>query len=372
MSSISYFRLFLLLYLCTELITSGAALELYNHEISYSKAVDPLYPLATELSELSTKPENQSKGERNPKKEKKAKKGKKEKKEKEKKEWKKTKNRRKHLDQSGFMELMGPDFKKVWMASDNPYKTNAYESVLDPHIPRKWEKNELVSEMNKMNLTQELMEFAPELLHQESQIRNYLLKRSSCPTVFTWFDLGSTFWPRWIRKGDCENREAYCSFPPGMHCVPNRSKTVLVLQWTCDDEQDRSSTNVVVNNPPWIETIIEYSEPGAAQVVVQGIEGKKDKRRNRDKKRRNKEKKRNKDKKKRIKDKKRRNKDKKRKNKDKKKEEKAIRRSRKRLPLHIWGPPKRTVPKIPKTRKKHRCSWIKVPYTITVDCFCNC
>ncbi|GFT54687.1 uncharacterized protein TNCV_4266841 [Trichonephila clavipes] len=280
------------------------------------------------------------------------------------------------------------------MALDNPYKTKAYESAADPVIPQKWEKHELISKMNKMNLTDELMEFAPELLHQESEIRNYLLKRSACPTVFTWFDLGSTFWPRWIRKGDCENRGEFCSFPPGMHCVPNRSKTVLVLQWTCDDEKKTPSKNdAALKNPTWIETIVQYSGPDPAEVVVQSREehsGKKDKRRNRDKKRRNKDKKkrnkdkkkRNKDKKKRNKDKKRRNKDKKRKNKDKRDEEKVSNRSKRRvLPLRLWGSlqSRQPVPEIPTTtqspeeiQKKPRCSWVKVPYTITVDCFCGC
>ncbi|GFY66856.1 uncharacterized protein TNIN_227661 [Trichonephila inaurata madagascariensis] len=370
MSSTSYFRFFLLFYLCSELITSDAAPEHSKHGISYSKAVNN--PFMTELIEQSSKPKNQSKGKEN------LQKGKKDK--------KKTKYStnikysRRNLDQSRFMELMGPDFKKGWMASDNPYRTKAYESVTDLDIPQKWEKHELIRGMNKMNLTDELKELAPELLHQESEIRNYLLKRSACPTVFTWFDLGSTFWPRWIRKGDCENREEFCSFPPGMHCVPNRSKTVLVLQWTCDDKKKTPSRNdAVLQNTSWIQTIVQYNGPGPAEVMVQGREehsGKKDKRRNRDKKRRNK------GRKKREKDKKRRNKDKKRKNKDKKKdEEKVIGRSKRRvLPLRLWGSlqSRQPVPEIPttqrpeKTRRKPRCSWIKVPYTITVDCFCGC
>ncbi|GFT54689.1 hypothetical protein TNCV_4266861 [Trichonephila clavipes] len=118
MSSTGYFRLFLLLYLCTELLTSGTAPKHFMHEISYSKAINPLYPtLVTELIERSRMPKNQRKDKENLQK-----KGKKEK--------KKSKNRKK-LDQSRFMELMGADFMVTIL------KTKHFVKIFVAHQLRK-------------------------------------------------------------------------------------------------------------------------------------------------------------------------------------------------------------------------------------------
>lgn len=100
-------------------------------------------------------------------------------------------------------------------------------------MPRHWAQERLLEQLQELNLTDEFKKLQPELLHLENFIKSWLLKRSSCPVEFTWKDLGPAFWPRWVRVGACAERKGYCSFPTGMHCVPAASTTVHILRWQC-------------------------------------------------------------------------------------------------------------------------------------------
>ncbi|XP_026536505.1 noggin-2-like [Notechis scutatus] len=53
-----------------------------------------------------------------------------------------------------------------------------------------------------------------------------------CPVMYTWKDLGSRFWPRYIKEGNCL-AERSCSFPEGMSCKPIKSVTKTFLRWYC-------------------------------------------------------------------------------------------------------------------------------------------
>ncbi|KAK5850391.1 hypothetical protein PBY51_001275 [Eleginops maclovinus] len=59
-----------------------------------------------------------------------------------------------------------------------------------------------------------------------------LLARTRCPLVHVWTDLGTRFWPRYVRVGSC-HRQSSCSVPGGMFCRPTRSSSLTVLRWRC-------------------------------------------------------------------------------------------------------------------------------------------
>ncbi|GFS86914.1 uncharacterized protein NPIL_47481 [Nephila pilipes] len=314
-STIWCFLFFLLLHLCIELSIATEAPKSAKFEVIRFDEFDPHFTSLFNVTKRSSK----QKKRRKPK-----------------------KKFIRYLDKSSLMELMGEDFNAWWMAMDNPYKTKSVP-VDAIKIPTAWEENELIRHMNKLNLTKELIKFAPDLLPHESQIREYMLKRSSCPTVFTWFDLGHTWWPRWIRKGDCQNRRGYCSFPPGMNCVPNTSIRVHLLHWKCEEPKSRVSRNP--ENSFSIQNIVEYKRPVARKNQSETDTAKQGKRH---------------------------------KKRDLQGQRDLLDQGDFQEPLLLWGflPYGRQVPLLAKAlmeqRKKGACRWLKVPYSITVDCFCGC
>ena len=67
------------------------------------------------------------------------------------------------------------------------------------------------------------------------KVNRFLWAYTYCPVLHKWKDLGSRFWPRWIREGQCNFRETSCSFPPGMHCKASRFINKTILRWHCKD-----------------------------------------------------------------------------------------------------------------------------------------
>ncbi|XP_055950542.1 uncharacterized protein LOC129984648 [Argiope bruennichi] len=237
------------------------------------------------------------------------------------------KARKKKLDKSSFLGLMGDDFKEPWMTYKEPKKpiiSIPPDEIRNlTAIKGSWATTELESELARLNLTADLTKFAPELLPHEALVRQYLLKRTSCPVEFTWKDLGNKYWPRWVRQGECINRGGVCSFPPGMICVPGVSTVVHLLHWQCSKRMDRTSRSAINYDDGYY---IEYKRPVAAKPKPNG----------------------------------------------------------KARKIDVFKPPKmetsvlykKRVPPLPSAihlpRKTRRCEWKKVPYLITIDCFCAC
>ncbi|KAA0194949.1 putative bone morphogenetic protein antagonist noggin [Fasciolopsis buskii] len=71
---------------------------------------------------------------------------------------------------------------------------------------------------------------------QAKLFRSWLIEKATCEMEFIWEDLGSLFWPRWIRRGVCLNKPSQsCSWPPGMKCQPSGSRALRLLHWKCED-----------------------------------------------------------------------------------------------------------------------------------------
>lgn len=105
----------------------------------------------------------------------------------------------------------------------------------------------LIRKANSLNMTFRDQTGAQFLL-PETQIqifRNWLIEQATCEMDFIWKDLGSLYWPRWIRMGVCLARlGSSCSWPPGMKCQPSGSRVLRLLNWNCEDAaQAESSSN---------------------------------------------------------------------------------------------------------------------------------
>ncbi|XP_029364860.1 noggin-1 [Echeneis naucrates] len=64
------------------------------------------------------------------------------------------------------------------------------------------------------------------------RLQQWLWAYSFCPVLYTWTDLGTRFWPRFVRVGSCLSKRS-CSVPEGMVCKPANSTHLTVLRWRC-------------------------------------------------------------------------------------------------------------------------------------------
>ncbi|XP_031718198.1 noggin-1 [Anarhichas minor] len=64
------------------------------------------------------------------------------------------------------------------------------------------------------------------------RLQQWLWAYSFCPVLYTWTDLGTRFWPRFVRVGSCLSKRS-CSVPEGMVCKPANSTHLTILRWRC-------------------------------------------------------------------------------------------------------------------------------------------
>lgn len=58
-------------------------------------------------------------------------------------------------------------------------------------------------------------EAAPEQEAEEEATDVWLWSQTFCPVLYAWNDLGSRFWPRYVKVGSCFSKRS-CSVPEGM------------------------------------------------------------------------------------------------------------------------------------------------------------
>ncbi|VDM31484.1 unnamed protein product [Hydatigera taeniaeformis] len=108
-------------------------------------------------------------------------------------------------------------------------------------------ESSLIRKANALNMTFRDQTGAQFLL-PETQIqifRNWLIEQATCEMDFIWKDMGSLYWPRWIRMGVCLARlGSSCSWPPGMKCQPSGSRVLRLLNWNCEDAAQAESSGV--------------------------------------------------------------------------------------------------------------------------------
>ncbi|KFO34993.1 Noggin [Fukomys damarensis] len=64
------------------------------------------------------------------------------------------------------------------------------------------------------------------------KLQMWLWSQTFCPVLYAWNDLGSRFWPRYVKVGSCFSKRS-CSVPEGMLCKPSKSVHLTVLRWRC-------------------------------------------------------------------------------------------------------------------------------------------
>lgn len=64
------------------------------------------------------------------------------------------------------------------------------------------------------------------------KLQLWLWSQTFCPVLYAWNDLGSRFWPRYVKVGSCFSKRS-CSVPEGMVCKPAKSGHLTILRWRC-------------------------------------------------------------------------------------------------------------------------------------------
>ncbi|KAK3528879.1 hypothetical protein QTP70_011756 [Hemibagrus guttatus] len=80
------------------------------------------------------------------------------------------------------------------------------------------------------------------------RLQLWLWSYAFCPVVYAWRDLGSRFWPRYIKVGDCLAKRS-CSVPEGMTCRPFKTVHFTLLRWHCFSRRPYKCTWISVQFP---------------------------------------------------------------------------------------------------------------------------
>ena len=147
---------------------------------------------------------------------------------------------------------LGEDYDSNWMSLTRPVNAsqvirNRPKSDVRKDLETAFNhlnvSSEIYSEIQKVkknhslsrNISELVLSLNPEETKQITDIfRQWISQKAECPVHYQWEDLGTLFWPRWIKVGRCSNDLSKpCSFPPGMNCIAGRITTLYVLRWHC-------------------------------------------------------------------------------------------------------------------------------------------
>uniref|UniRef100_H3AGA3 Noggin n=2 Tax=Latimeria chalumnae TaxID=7897 RepID=H3AGA3_LATCH len=80
------------------------------------------------------------------------------------------------------------------------------------------------------------------------KLQMWLWSHTFCPVLYTWDDLGTRFWPRYVKVGSCYTKRS-CSVPEGMVCKPAKSVHLTILRWRCQRRGGQKCTWIPVQYP---------------------------------------------------------------------------------------------------------------------------
>ncbi|XP_014242927.1 noggin-like [Cimex lectularius] len=122
--------------------------------------------------------------------------------------------RKRDLHQSTLLAALQPHYEPQWMCLTKPQKPPS--ELMEERASK--------SQLSKM----------ADKLPLSTAVKEWLVSRATCPVGYEWRDLGSDFWPRWVRVAMCLRPPmGTCSWPPGMSCVSGPPRHLHVLRWHC-------------------------------------------------------------------------------------------------------------------------------------------
>uniref|UniRef100_A0A672YD60 Noggin n=1 Tax=Sphaeramia orbicularis TaxID=375764 RepID=A0A672YD60_9TELE len=145
----------------------------------------------------------------------------------------------KHRRPSRLRRLLGSHFDPFWMSVEQPSEGSG---VWTPNggqgdgqvLPR---GDALPAKLHTLEKEAAELDFSSLPSDVASAVRDWLVRSATCGLHYQWVNLGSAFWPRWVRHTDCEGAGAgsSCSFPHGMKCTRAQTTYIKILTWHCQE-----------------------------------------------------------------------------------------------------------------------------------------
>uniref|UniRef100_UPI00398F6F93 noggin-like n=1 Tax=Pristiophorus japonicus TaxID=55135 RepID=UPI00398F6F93 len=153
-----------------------------------------------------------------------------------------------HLDRQQLRKLLGPSFDPFWMSVRGRRSNESREDLT--LLSRELAAGSL---RYRRKLWQEARRLDPDVAGAAGtrdkaaagagmRWRRWLVQEATCPLASRWVDLGTVFWPRWVRHTDCHNGKASCSWPAGMSCTQAQWTHIKLLVWHCWTAKERGAT----------------------------------------------------------------------------------------------------------------------------------
>ncbi|XP_019400443.1 PREDICTED: noggin-like [Crocodylus porosus] len=167
----------------------------------------------------------------------------------------------KHLRGPRLLKLLGSSYDPFWMSPEDPRGRNTsleelgtLSQDLADGTSRYRRKLLRAAEDLEFPLLPVSEEGLPGNLSQAitHHLRQWLVDSATCHLTSSWVDLGPVFWPRWVRRTECDASHTRCSWPPGMTCRPAQFTHIKLLVWHCWASRDPGmSTSRVIQQCTW-------------------------------------------------------------------------------------------------------------------------
>ncbi|XP_067876072.1 noggin-like [Heterodontus francisci] len=151
----------------------------------------------------------------------------------------------KHLNSKRLMKQLGSSYNPFWMSIKGRYGNESHERLM--LLSRELAAGALRYQRKLWQAAQHLS-LAPAGIKgnateaARAAWRQWLVQVATCPLTSWWVDMGTVFWPRWVRHTDCDNSKASCSWPPGMTCTQAQWTHIKLLVWHCWIAKERVKT----------------------------------------------------------------------------------------------------------------------------------
>uniref|UniRef100_G1KR42 Noggin n=1 Tax=Anolis carolinensis TaxID=28377 RepID=G1KR42_ANOCA len=155
----------------------------------------------------------------------------------------------KRLRTTRLMKLLGSSYDPFWMSVEDPRDQNTsldYLGTLSVDLAERTARfrKKLLQEAKQLDLS-ELLSSRDRTSHNQSQsfvdhLHQWLVDSATCHLTSSWVNMGSIFWPRWVRHTECDLNHASCSWPPGMTCHPAQVTHIKLLAWHCWVSRDQT------------------------------------------------------------------------------------------------------------------------------------
>lgn len=134
------------------------------------------------------------------------------------------------LNETELRGLLGVNFDPRFMSVLTPE-----ERKEDAGEAAEWSRQRLTGTMPKEIRSMDFdsgNDFRKQNKKLRRRLQHWLWAHTFCPVVYTWQDMGSRYWPRFIKMPSCLSKRS-CSVPEGMVCKPSKATHFTLLRYYC-------------------------------------------------------------------------------------------------------------------------------------------